>query len=470
MTSKTLIALSVALIASGFASAKDQLTFTVTEPVRVEGSPPVTLGPGSYVLRPVESSGGSSLVQVLSKRQDYVYTKVLTIPATRLYANDQRQVLFSETSSGPPVLRYWFPTGATAGREFITLSAPPAPEQDAAPKRLQFRVDGSQTGAAPFDGSPAEVSALKDVMTQIERGKLGAARDRFRRNYFLGQNRDGAFSSFVLALLMVDRHDARMSLDTVRRLDPQRMRVMSRLGVDDAVESLPDARSNLKTSQVRRFLLNLAMELTDDPIARTAVLSFVIHVVKVDSFPVEIALDRRREEREKAARRDQQWVLAIANLSDCVKFLLNKVGALEYSASADGRFGSVTLRVVLTSRRVNDLDAIAQHSRRAICDRHDRLERLISQRNTAIARELDSLRSALRDLDRQLGVNMTSQFASLRNWQSAPASAVSRDLMTLAEAATSADLRPSSVFRTNHGYAQIDIAASLARLADWAGI
>ena len=155
-------------------------------------------------------------------------------------------------------------------------------------------------------------------------------------------------------------------------------------------------------------------------------------------------------------------------LSDCVKSLLSKVGALEYSASAAGRFGPVTVRVVLTQRRLNDLDAIAERSRRAICDRHARLERLMSQRNAAIARELNALRSALRDLDRQAGFKMTSQLGSLRTWDTAPPSGVSRDLMILAETATSPELRPSSTLRANRGSVQIDIAASLAKLAEWA--
>ena len=63
---------------------------------------------------------------------------------------------------------------------------------------------------------------------------------------------------------------------------------------------------------------------------------------------------------------------------------------------------------------------------------------------------------------------MTSQFGSLRNWESALASGVSRDLMALAETATSPELRPSSTLRTNRGSVQIDIAASLAKLAEWA--
>jgi hypothetical protein len=275
---------------------------------------------------------------------------------------------------------------------------------------------------------------------------------------------------------MTNREEARKTLEAVRGLDPDRMRVMSRLDVYGVVESLAGARSNLKTSRVRRFLLNLAMEMTDDVLARTAILSFERHVVKGDSFPVEMALDRRREELEKERKREEQWILAkeqIARLNDCVKSLLNKVGALEYSASAEATvrgFGSVRLRIVLTQRRLNDLDAIVARSHRTICDRRSKLERLISERNAAIVRELNSLRSALRELDRQPGSGTTSQFTWLRKWDSAPASGVSHDLMTLAEVATSPSMRPSSVFRTSRGFIQINIAASLARLAEFAGI
>ena len=126
------------------------------------------------------------------------------------------------------------------------------------------------------------------------------------------------------------------------------------------------------------------------------------------------------------------------------------MGALEYSASLETKFGgsgSVRLRVILTQRRLNDLDAIVDRSHRTICERRSRLERLIAQRNVAVARELDSIRSALNELDRQPGSSTKSQFASLRNWEAAPASAVSRDLTILAEMANLAYMRPSSVFR-----------------------
>ncbi len=477
MALRTASALTFAVSTMGFLSATTPAAFNINEPVSVAGVPPVTLGPGTYVIRTLDSSGGTNVVQILSKQKDYVYTTVLTIPATRLRPEDKSQFLFSEAPFGnPPTLHFWFPPGESRGYEFVNPRTVPVPDQSTAPTQLQLRTDGNRNRPGQLDGNPADFYALREALLRIENGEFRAARDYFRRNYFLANNREGAITSFLLALVMTDRHEAMESLVVVNRLDPERARVLSQLDVNSVVESLPNARSNLKASLVRRFLLNFAFERTDDAIARTAILSFERHAIKGDSFPVEIALDRRREEREKEKRREDRWILTkeqIARLSDCVKSLLNQVGALEYSASLETKFGvsgSVRLRVILTQRRLNDLDAIVDRSHRTICERRSRLERLIAQRNVAVARELDAIRSALNELDRQPGSSTKSQFASLRNWEAASASGVSRDLTILAEVANLAYMRPSSVFRTNRGYVQINIAGSLARLAEWTGL
>jgi len=335
-----------------------------------------------------------------------------------------------------------------------------------------------RTGSKPHAAQPAQSAAdfyaLRPILLLIESGKFTSARDSFRRNYFLAQNREGAITSFLLALLMIDNEGAKASLGLVNQLDPVRTRVMSDLDVNAVVQSLPSARKNLKGSLVRRFLLNLAMEMSDDTVARTAILAFERHVLNGDSFPIEIALDRRREELARKKSHDEQWVLAkaqIANLNDCLKSLLNKVGALEYAASVEARaglFGSVKFSVVLNRRRLEDLDAVMEQAHRTICDRHSRLERLMSQRNAAVARVLDLLRLTLRELDKQPGSNTRSLYANIRNWEAARPSEVSRDLMMLADAAKSPLMRPSTVFRADRGYVQMNIAGSLARLAEWA--
>ena len=469
--------LMFAVITVGFLSAATPVAFNVSEPITIVGVPPVTLGPGTYIIQTLDSSGGANVVQILSKQKNYVYTTVLTIPATRLRPEDNAQVLFSETPSGtPPALHFWFPPGESRGYEFVNPGTVSIADRGTAPAQLQLRADKNRNQPGHLQGIPADFHALREALLQIENGKFRAARDYFRRNYFLGNSREGAITSFLLALLMTDRKEARESLLVVNRLDPERARVLSKLDVNGVVESLPNARSDLKASLVRRFLLNFALEMTDDAIARNAIVSFERHAIKGDSLPVEMALDRRREEREKERRREDRWVLAkeqIARLSDCVKSLLNQVGALEYSASLDAKFGesgSVRVRIVLTQRRLNDLDAIVHRSHRTICERRSRLERIVAQGNPAVARELDSIRSALNELDRQPGSSTRSQFASLRNWETAPASGVSRDLTILAEMANLPYMRPSSVFRTNRGYVQLNIAGSLARLAEWTGL
>jgi hypothetical protein len=473
MAQNMFLALTLALGGIVSAGARTPVTISLTEPMNVTRVPPVTIGPGTYVVRTLDSTGRVKIVQLLSKRQDYVYTTVLAIPATRPRPDDQRQFVFSETPSGGlAALHFWFPPGESSGFEFVNSGGSPISESGAALGSLKVRT-GSPPKGTELAQNAADFYALREVLQRIEIGKFAAARDAFKRNYFLAQNREGALTSFLLALLMTDIEEAKRSFELVSRLDPARTRVMSNLDVNAVVQSLPTARRNLKGSLVRRFLLNFAMEMSDDTVARTAILAFERHALKGDSFPVEIALDRRREELARMRRQEEQWTLAkeqIARLNDCVKSLLNKVGALEYSASLEARvglFGSVKFRIVLNRRRLEDLDSIMKLSHKTICGRRSTLERLIAERNTAVARELDSLRLALRELDRQPGSGTSSLYLNIRKWEAAPAAGVSRDLMMLAEAANSPLMRPSSSFREDRAYVQMNIAGSLARLAEW---
>src|SRR5262245_3015235 len=112
MALRTASALTFAVSMMGLLSATTPGTFNVSEPISIAGVPPVTLGPGTYVLRTLDSSGGMNVVQILSKQKDYVYTTVLAIPATRLSPLDKSQILFSEAPLGnPPTLHFWFPLG-----------------------------------------------------------------------------------------------------------------------------------------------------------------------------------------------------------------------------------------------------------------------------------------------------------------------------------------------------------------------
>ncbi len=123
---RSVIAITFAIGTIGFAGSNNRVAFTVNEPISVAGVPAVTLGPGSYVLRTADRSGGASVVQILSKSQDYVYTTVLTIPASRPYADDKVQILFSEAPSGIPP---YCIIGFRPGTLWDTSSSVPTPSR-----------------------------------------------------------------------------------------------------------------------------------------------------------------------------------------------------------------------------------------------------------------------------------------------------------------------------------------------------
>src|SRR5215204_2900778 len=151
-------ALTLILSTVGFLNATTPATFNVTEPLSVAGVPPVTLGPGTYVIRTVDSVGGTSFVQILSKKKDYVYTTVLTIPATRLNPDGKSQILFSEAPLGnPPALPFWFPPGESRGYEFVNFPNAPIPDRSSAPAQFQLRTEGARNSPPQLEGNAADL-------------------------------------------------------------------------------------------------------------------------------------------------------------------------------------------------------------------------------------------------------------------------------------------------------------------------
>ena len=174
MALRTATVLTFAVSTMAFLSATTPTAFNVSEPVSVAGIPPVTLGHGTYVIRSLESSGGTNLVQILSKQKDYVYTTVLTIAVTRLRVEDKSQILFSEAPFGnPPTLRFWFPPGESRGYEFVNPRTVPIPDWSSAPTELQLRTDGNRPGQ--LEGNPADFYALREALLRIQNGEFRAA-------------------------------------------------------------------------------------------------------------------------------------------------------------------------------------------------------------------------------------------------------------------------------------------------------
>ena len=92
--------------------------FTFNQPVELPG---VTLPPGTYIFRFVDSTSSRKVMQVQARdASNKTYGMFMTISAQRPRASDDAELRFLETPAGQPaaVKTWWYP-GNTIGREFI---------------------------------------------------------------------------------------------------------------------------------------------------------------------------------------------------------------------------------------------------------------------------------------------------------------------------------------------------------------
>lgn len=104
-----------------YADAWDKkTTIKISEPLIVAGVPVVTLEPGTYVIKLLNSNSNRNIVQIFNEREDHVFTTVLAIPNYRLTPTDKTHLGYWETPRGnPPALRAWFYPADSFGQEFV---------------------------------------------------------------------------------------------------------------------------------------------------------------------------------------------------------------------------------------------------------------------------------------------------------------------------------------------------------------
>ncbi len=168
---------------------------TLGQPVIVAGVPVVTLEPGKYVFRLLNSESDRHIVQIFNEREDKLFTTVLAIPNYRLDATDKTEFMFYETPAGNPVaLHAWFWPGDKWGQEFVypkglaakiaretgeKVLATPAetePELAAAPV-VEINKEGQEqpieeaaiAPAEPAPAAPAEVAENTEALPLIGR-------------------------------------------------------------------------------------------------------------------------------------------------------------------------------------------------------------------------------------------------------------------------------------------------------------
>jgi hypothetical protein len=129
---------------------KTTLTFNV--PVQVPG---VSLPPGTYIFRLLDSQADRHIVQVTNVRGNHVFATILAIPDYRLNATSKTVMYFSESMPGAPApVKSWFYPGDNFGQRFIY---PKAKAMEIAVATKQS-VPAFDTPAPPkADAEPAEV-------------------------------------------------------------------------------------------------------------------------------------------------------------------------------------------------------------------------------------------------------------------------------------------------------------------------
>jgi len=147
--------------ALAFASEVDKKTvITLTQPIIVAGVPVVTLQPGVYVMRLLNSSSNRNIVQIYNEREDKLFTTVLAISNYHLTTKDKTALSFYETPAGnPPALHAWFYPGDNFGQEFVY------------PKGLAARI-ARETGA-PVLTTPAQTAAELQTAPVTATNKTG---------------------------------------------------------------------------------------------------------------------------------------------------------------------------------------------------------------------------------------------------------------------------------------------------------
>jgi hypothetical protein len=93
---------------------------TIKEPVIVAGVKQVTLQPGVYVIKLLNSQSNRNIVLFYNEREDRLMATAMAINNYRLFPTDKTVLKFWETpGANPPALRAWFPPGNHWGQEFV---------------------------------------------------------------------------------------------------------------------------------------------------------------------------------------------------------------------------------------------------------------------------------------------------------------------------------------------------------------
>jgi hypothetical protein len=114
---KTVVLAGTLALVAGYADQWDKKTvLTIEAPLQL---PTITLQPGSYTVKLLESQSNRHIVGIWDKDEKKHMTTILAIPNYRLQPTGKSQFTMWETPAGQPAaLRAWFYPGDNFGQEF----------------------------------------------------------------------------------------------------------------------------------------------------------------------------------------------------------------------------------------------------------------------------------------------------------------------------------------------------------------
>jgi hypothetical protein len=93
---------------------------TFSAPFEIPGVGAQILPAGTYVFKLLDSASDRHIVQILSERQDHVFSTILAIANFRLQETNKTVMTFRERAAGQPqAIRAWFYPGNRWGQEFV---------------------------------------------------------------------------------------------------------------------------------------------------------------------------------------------------------------------------------------------------------------------------------------------------------------------------------------------------------------
>ena len=161
VTAMVTTAACVAALSLGAAAAQepntDKTTYvTFSAPVALPG---VTLPPGDYMFKLLNSQVNRNIVQIFNHDRSKLFATVVAIPAQRIEVTGETVITFRESPAGaPPSVRYWYFPGDKNGQEF---AYPVKQAQELADTNHEAVVGITPTGGDPSGAKGGEINRVQ---------------------------------------------------------------------------------------------------------------------------------------------------------------------------------------------------------------------------------------------------------------------------------------------------------------------